>query len=155
MTALLNHDLAGASREAGVALTEFFVTEDARWVWQYRLDQLAANPACAGWITQIVVDEPGGDVVGYAGFHGPPDGAGMVELGYSVVPEHRRQGYARAILTAFLDRATAEPLVRKLRVTIRPDNTASLATISGFGFEKVGEQWDERDGREIVFELPV
>lgn len=40
-------------------------------------------------------------------------------------------------------------------MTIGPENTASLATISGFGFVEVGEQWDEVDGLELIFEVPV
>jgi hypothetical protein len=40
-----------------------------------------------------------------------------------------------------------------VRVTISPDNAASLATIAGFGFVRVGEQWDEQDGLEIIFEV--
>ncbi|MFB7934040.1 GNAT family N-acetyltransferase [Streptomyces sp. NPDC056039] len=155
MAALLKDDLAQAGAEAGVPLTEYFVTDRAKWVWRYRLNQLASDPGCAGWLTQIVVAEPEGAVVGYAGFHGPPDEAGMVELGYSVVPVHRRQGCARAILTALLRRAASEASVRIVRATISPDNTASLATISGFGFVEVGEQWDEEDGLELVFEVPV
>ncbi|MEW2404161.1 GNAT family N-acetyltransferase [Streptomyces sp. NPDC046862] len=155
MTALLNDDLAQASAEAGVALTEYFVTDTAKWVWRYRVNQLTSDPGCAGWLTQIVVADPEGAVVGYAGFHGPPDEAGMVEIGYSVVSGYRRQGYARAILTALMHRAVAEARVRTLRVTISPDNTASLATISGFGFAEVGEQWDEKDGLELIFEIPV
>ncbi|WP_215911531.1 GNAT family N-acetyltransferase [Streptomyces coffeae] len=155
MIALLKDDLARASAEAGVALTEYFVTDTAKWVWQYRVNQLASDPACAGWLTQIVVAEPEGAVVGHAGFHGPPDEAGMVELGYSVVPVYRRQGYARAMLTALVHRAAAEARARTVRVTISPDNTASLATISGFGFVEVGEQWDEEDGLELIFEVPV
>lgn len=86
MTALLNDDLVQASAEAGVALTEYFVTDTAKWVWQYRVNQLTSDPGCAEWLTQTVVAEPEGAVVGYAGFHGPPDEAGMVELGYSVAP---------------------------------------------------------------------
>ncbi|WP_030991733.1 GNAT family N-acetyltransferase [Streptomyces sp. NRRL S-1813] len=155
MTALLNDDLAQASAEAGVALTEYFVTDTAKWVWQYRVNQLTADPGCAGWLTQTVVAEPEGAVVGYAGFHGPPDEAGMVELGYSVAPVHRRQGYARAMLTELVRRSVAEAGVRTVRVTVSPDNAASLATISGFGFVEVGEQWDEEDGLETVFEVPV
>ncbi|WP_414505879.1 GNAT family N-acetyltransferase [Streptomyces sp. NEAU-L66] len=155
MVALLEDDLARASAEAGVALTEYFVTDRAKWVWQYRVNQLTSDPGCAGWLTQMVVAEPEGVVVGYAGFHGPPDEAGMVELGYSVNPVHRRQGYARAILTALVRRAVAEARVRTVRVTISPDNTASLATISGFGFAEAGEQWDEEDGLELIFEVPV
>ncbi|MFE6365457.1 hypothetical protein ACFVP3_36360 [Streptomyces sp. NPDC057806] len=42
-----------------------------------------------------------------------------------------------------------------MRATISPDNLASLATISGFGFVEVGEQWDEVDGLELVFEVPA
>ncbi|WP_159475880.1 GNAT family N-acetyltransferase [Streptomyces caniferus] len=155
MTALLNDDLTRASAEAGVALTEYFVTDRAKWVWQYRVNQLTSDPGCAGWLTHAVVAEPEGAVVGYAGFHGPPDEAGMVELGYSVAPAHRRQGYARAMLTELVRRSVAEPGVRTVRVTISPDNTASLATISGFGFVEVGEQWDEEDGLETIFEVPV
>ncbi|MDX3237622.1 GNAT family N-acetyltransferase [Streptomyces sp. ME03-5709C] len=155
MTALLDDDLARAGAEAGVALTDYFLTDQAKWVWRYRVGQLASDPGSAGWLTRAVVAEPEGVVVGYAGFHGPPDGTGMVEIGYSVAPGHRRQGYARAMLTELLRRAAAEPAVKTARVTISPGNTASLATISGFGFVEVGEQWDEVDGLELVFEAPV
>ncbi|MEU2855109.1 GNAT family N-acetyltransferase [Streptomyces syringium] len=153
MTALLDDDLARASAEAGVALTEYFLTDRAKWVWRYRIDQLASDPDSAGWLPQAVTAGPKGTVVGYAGFHGPPDEAGMVEIGYSVDPDHRRQGYARAMLAALLERTVTEARVRTARVTISPDNAASLATVSGFGFKEVGEQWDEEDGLELIFEL--
>jgi len=42
-----------------------------------------------------------------------------------------------------------------VRASIRPDNVASLATINGFGFRKVGEQWDPEDGLEFVFQRPA
>ena len=32
---------------------------------------------------------------------------------------------------------------------------ASLATPRPFGFEPVGEQWDEEDGLELLFERPA
>lgn len=75
-----------------------------------------------------------------------------MEVAYSVDPRYRRQGYARAMLRALLRRAASEPEVRTVRATIRPDNVASLATIAGFGFIEVGEQWDDVDGLEIIFE---
>jgi RimJ/RimL family protein N-acetyltransferase len=102
-----------------------------------------------------VVAEPDGVVVGHAGYHGPPDEAGMVEVGYTVDPAYRRQGYAKAILAALLERAAAEPDVRTVRASISPSNAASLATIAGFGFLEVGEQWDEEDGLELLFERPA
>ncbi|MEU7642317.1 GNAT family N-acetyltransferase, partial [Streptomyces sp. NPDC039016] len=90
-----------------------------------------------------------------AGFHGPPDEVGMVGIGYSVAPGFRRQGYARSTLIELLRRTAAETAVTTVRATISPDNVASLATISGFGFVEVGEQWDEEDGLELVFEVPA
>ncbi|UQI46298.1 GNAT family N-acetyltransferase [Streptomyces sp. HU2014] len=155
MTALLDDDLDRAGAEVGVTLPEYFVTDEAKWVWQYRIGQLTSGPGSAGWLTRAVVAEPEGHVVGYAGFHGPPDEAGMVEIGYSVAPGHRRQGYARSMLAGLVRRAVADDRVRTVRVTISPDNAASLATIAGFGFTEVGEQWDERDGLEIIFETPA
>ncbi|MFI1972584.1 GNAT family N-acetyltransferase [Streptomyces cinnamoneus] len=155
LRALADGDLAGGSAEAGVALDEHFVGDRARRIFGYRADQLAENPSVAPWIARAAVSEPDGTVVGDAGFHGPPDEAGMVEVGYTVVPGYRRQGYARAMLTALLVRAATEPGVRTVRATIRSDNHASMATIAGFGFTRVGEQGDERDGLEIVFEVPA
>jgi RimJ/RimL family protein N-acetyltransferase len=155
MSALLDGDLAGASAVAGVTLTQYFLTDRARWLWRYRLNQLASDPAGAPWFVRVAVAEPGGMVVGHAGFHGPPDEAGMVEIGYSVDPAHRRRGYARASVTELLRRADAEPGVKVVRASISPDNVASLATIAGFGFEAAGEQWDERDGPELIFERPT
>jgi len=57
------------------------------------------------------------------------------------------------MLRELLRRAAAEPSVRTVRATINPGNVASLATIAGFGFAEVGEQWDEQDGRELIFEV--
>jgi L-amino acid N-acyltransferase YncA len=45
--------------------------------------------------------------------------------------------------------------VRTARVTISPENHASYRLASQFGFVEVGEQWDEEDGLEVVYETPV
>ena len=76
----------------------------------------------------------------------------MVEIGYSVAPEFRRRGYARAMLVELLRRAREEPEAVTVRASIRPDNVASRATIAGFGFAQVGEQWDKIDGLELLYE---
>ncbi|WP_243713213.1 GNAT family protein [Actinomadura sp. 6K520] len=155
MTALLNNDLTTASTTAGVRLTGYFVTDEAKALWRFRLDQLAREPEHARWIVRAAVAEPEGVVVGHAGFQGAPTADGRVEVAYSVDPAHRRRGYARAMLAALLARAAAEPSVTTVRASISPDNAASLATIAGHGFVHVGEQWDERDGRELLFDRPA
>lgn len=153
LEALVAGDLATASVHAGFPLSEFLVAEN--WLWEIRLDQVRLDPASAEWIARAAVAEPDGVVVGHGGFHGPPDADGMVEVAYSVDPAHRRRGYGRAILAALLERADADPRVTAVRASIRPDNAASLATIAGFGFEKIGEQLDPVDGLENVYLRPV
>lgn len=155
MAALVAEDLAAASAEAGVELPPYFIGEDALWLWQLRHDQVLLDPTSGEWVARAVLAEPDDVVVGFAGYHGPPDENGIVEIGYTVLPEHRRKGYARAMLRALIRRAVVEPEVNVVRVTISPDNIASLATIAGIGFMFMGEQWDEEDGRELIFELPA
>jgi RimJ/RimL family protein N-acetyltransferase len=150
MEALVDGDLATASRLAGVPLTTYLVDES--WLWRIRLEQVASDPASLEWIARAAVDAATGDVVGHVGFHGPPDERGMVEVAYSVDPRHRRRGYGTAMLRTALEWAVDSGEVRVVRASISPVNDASLATLRPFGFEHVGEQWDDEDGRELLFE---
>jgi len=153
LTALIDGDLAAASAAAGIELSPYLVDEN--WLWRIRLEQIRQDPASADWIARAAVAEPGGVVVGHGGFHGPPDAHGVVEVAYSVDPAHRRRGHARAMLRELLRRADEDPQVSAVRASIRPDNVASRATIAGFGFRKIGEQWDLEDGLEDVFLRPA
>ncbi|MGH3403583.1 MAG: GNAT family N-acetyltransferase [Streptosporangiaceae bacterium] len=151
--ALASGDLAAANAVSPVPLSEYFVGPDWRGTWRMRSEQVEQHPACAAWVTGVIWDEQQQVAVGRAGYHGPPDQSGMVEIGYAVDPVYRRRGYARAALEILLQRAAEEPDVRTVRVTIRPDNVASHALTSRYGFTKVGEQWDEEDGLEIIYEV--
>jgi L-amino acid N-acyltransferase YncA len=42
--------------------------------------------------------------------------------------------------------------ITRFLASISPDNQASLNLTAGFGFRQVGEQMDEIDGLELVFE---
>ncbi|MEV6302079.1 GNAT family N-acetyltransferase [Actinoplanes sp. NPDC051861] len=149
LAALVDGDLDAASTAAGHPLTPYLVDEN--WLWRIRLDDIAGNPQAADWIARAAIAEPDGIVVGHGGFHGPPDADGVVEVAYSVDPALRRRGYARAMLGELLRRADEDPAVTAVRASIRPDNVGSRATIAGFGFKKVGEQWDQEDGLEDVY----
>jgi RimJ/RimL family protein N-acetyltransferase len=151
--ALADGDLAVANSVSPVPLTQYFVNPGWRGTWRMRSEQVDRDPASAAWVTGVIWDEHEQLAVGRAGYHGPPDDAGMVEIGYSVDPGYRRRGYARAALEALLQRAALEPEVRVVRVSISPDNTASYALASQYGFAKTGEQWDEEDGLEIIYEV--
>jgi ribosomal-protein-alanine N-acetyltransferase len=152
---LVAGDLAGARDAAGVELPAEFL--DDTWLWTLRLGQLIGEPGCAPWLVRAVVladGEAAGTVVGHAGFHGPPDPRGMVEVGYRITPEHRRHGHARAALGELLAYARAQG-AKVARASIDPGNAASLALVGAYGFTRIGEQVDEVDGLELVFERQI
>ncbi|MFD1827330.1 MULTISPECIES: GNAT family N-acetyltransferase [Mumia] len=155
ISALADGDLDAANATSPVPLTEPFVSETFRAVWRMRARQVVDDPASAEWVTGVIWDEDAEVAVGRAGFHGPPDTDGMVEIGYEVDPSYRRRGFARAALTALIARADADPTVAVVRVTIAPDNTPSRDLALPFGFVHVGEQWDKEDGLELVYERPA
>ncbi|MGW4094448.1 GNAT family N-acetyltransferase [Nocardia sp. NPDC004750] len=151
--ALAEGDLAAANTASPVPLTVHFAGPDWRRLWRMRSAQVQKEPASAGWVTGVIWDEQEQLAVGRAGFHGLPDGSGMVEIGYAVNPGYRRRGYARAALESLLRRAAREPRVTTVRVSISPDNLASYRLASQYGFVEVGQQCDDEDGLEIIYEV--
>ena len=151
LAALIRGDLDAASARAGVPLTPYLL--DQAWLWRIRHEQIQEDPEAADWIARAALVD--GKVVGHVGFHGPPDETGMVEVAYSVDPLCRRQGHARRLLATALVWAASEPRVHVVRASISPTNVASLATIRPFGFAHVGEQWDDEDGLELIYERPT
>ena len=155
LRALADGDLAAANLAARISLGAVFISADWRRTWRRRALQVETDPASAVWITRAIVDTNRAIAVGRAGFHGPPDADGAVEVGYAVDPAFRRQGYARAALAALLRWAKDDPSIRTVRASISPDNLASRALVDQYGFVAVGEQIDDEDGLEIIFELDI
>jgi RimJ/RimL family protein N-acetyltransferase len=154
LAALADGDLDSANLSSPVPLTPIFIDPDWRRTWRYRAVQVVDDPSSGEWVTGVIWDAEAEVVVGRAGFHGPPDDNGMVEVGYSVDPAYRRRGYARAALAAMLERAAGDPAIQVVRASVSPGNVASLGLVASFGFVQVGEQWDDDDGLEILYERP-
>lgn len=120
----------------------------------FRIPQVAKDPSVNPWLIRLAVRrEPAPVIVGLGNFHDRPDENGMVEIGYSVLPRHRGQGFATEIAMTMWAFAATHPDVRVLRATVSPDNAASLRIIESAGFVEVGEQDDPEDGLEMIFEL--
>ena len=154
MRALLARDLVAAELEIGASIPEGFPDHLDHFL-RYRLAQLDADPTILRWLARaMVLTDAAGvrRVIGTIGFHGAPDEQGRLEVGYRIEPEYRRRGYTREAVRAMFDWAAAEEGVHRFVASIRPDNEASLGLAAGFGFVQVGEQMDEIDGLELVFE---
>ena len=154
MEALGRRDVDAASREIGASVPEWMADELQNFL-RMRLVQLSRDPAIRVWLgrAMVLTDESDkGRVIGSIGFHGPPDDQGRLEVGYSVDPPYRRQGYAREAIRAMFDWAHREHGIETFVASIAPDNEPSLRLARQFGFVQVGEQMDEIDGLEYVFE---
>ncbi len=152
--ALLAGRRAGAETEAGLKLADGWPDEhDSRFL-RLRLEQIRQNPESQQWLVRaMVLRGPERLMIGHVGFHGPPETVGRAEMGYTVMPEFRRRGYAIEAATALMEWASQEHGTKRFFVSISPENGPSLAMAAKMGFTKIGEQTDEEDGLEFVFEL--
>lgn len=154
MRALGDGDLEAAEREVGASVPDD-MPEDLSAFLGFRIPTLEADPTVRKWLGRSMIRTgQSGEraVIGTIGFHGPPDDDGRVEIGYRIEPAHRRQGLTTEAVAALLAWAETEG-IHRFRASVAPDNVASRAIVRSFGFRHVGEQIDEIDGLELVFEL--
>jgi [ribosomal protein S5]-alanine N-acetyltransferase len=77
----------------------------------------------------------------------------MAEIGLGIEPAFQGKGYAKESLQAMWRWAVSFPEVRTLRYTVSPDNLPSIAVIKYFDFDYKGQQMDEIDGPENIYEM--
>lgn len=154
MEALQRRDVDAASSELD-AEVPVWMADELQDFLNYRLRQLKTDSSIREWLGRaIVFTEPDGSrhAVGSVGFHGPPDAEGRLEVGYSVDPRYRRRGFAREAVRALFDWAHERYGISRFVASVGPWNEASLNLIRQLGFHQIGEQMDEIDGLELVFE---
>jgi len=150
--------LAGRRAEAediaGLKLPDAWPDEHDERFLRLRLGEMLERPETRQWLARAMVlrseDRP---MTGHIGFHGPPEVVGRAEFGYTVFPPFRRRGFAREAALALMGWAQREHSIKQFFVSISPENEPSLALAVALGFVQVGEQMDEEDGLEYVFEL--
>ena len=154
LEALLAGDLVRASESQGTELPAEILESVDDFFLQVQLERMTKNPAGRGWCARLMVGRTGGEVVGHCGFHGPPEDVGRAEIGYTVLPSHRGQGYATEAAAALVEYAGARK-AGTVFATVAPANAPSLRIVEKLGFVQTGVQIDEIDGEELVFELTV
>jgi RimJ/RimL family protein N-acetyltransferase len=79
----------------------------------------------------------------------------MIEIGFGISQACRNNGFGTEALLGMWSWVITQPGVKTLRYTVSPSNLPSMAIISKFGFSHVGQQLDEEDGPEEIFEMSV
>lgn len=103
--------------------------------FQHTVDQLAKGSAQARWWLHLVVLNEGRVLIGAVGYKGPPSPDGTVELGYGIVKDYQRKGYASEAVRGLVSRAFAVPEVRRVIAETPPLHTASIGVLKKCGFE--------------------
>ena len=119
----------------------------------WRVPQVKSDPSLNKWFVRFIVLQESREVIGSTSFHGAPDSEGMIEIGLGIEPAFQGKGYAKESLQAMWRWAVGFPGVKTLRYTVSPDNLPSIAVINFFGFELKGQQMDEIDGPEDIYEM--
>ena len=119
----------------------------------WRVPEVKANPALNKWFVRFIVTKDSREIIGSTSFHGAPDEQGMLEIGLGIEEPFQNQGFAKESLLGMWRWAITFPEVRALRYTVSPDNLPSISVIKHFGFELKGQQLDEIDGPENIYEM--
>lgn len=95
-----------------------------------------------GWYGWYALSPDGGSgprtLLGAGGYFGPPDADGTVEVGYSVLPEWQRRGYASEIVKLLAAHAFTFSQVNRILAHTAKDNSASIKVLVRSGFHPDG-----------------
>lgn len=119
----------------------------------WRVPQVKVDPSVNKWFVRFIVLKETKEIIGSTSFHGVPDSEGMMEIGLGIEEAFRGKGYAKEALKGMWSWACTFPEVKTLRYTVSPDNLPSIAVINYFGFEYKGQQMDDIDGPENIYEM--
>lgn len=122
---------------------------------RHRIPRVNANPEFAEIGLVLAIEKTTRELIGSAGFHDFPDDNGMIEIGFGIVPEKQNQGYGRELLHGMWHMISARSDVKILRYTVSPTNAPSMHIIHTLRFDLVGEQMDDVDGLELIYEMPI
>jgi len=144
--ALPDRDVAGKVVDATVP--EGFPDEELAGLLPLYRRWLQEDPGVLGFGPWLVVTRDGRELIGSAGFLGRPGEDGTIELGYSIVPDHRSRGFASEAAGALVEWALSQPGVDRVVAGCDPSNAASIRVLERSGMWPRGT----RDG-ELFWEV--
>jgi ribosomal-protein-alanine N-acetyltransferase len=113
----------------------------------FTLNYLKENPDAAGWGTWYFLlpgrAEERPRAIGIGGFKGKPSREGMVEIGYSVMPDHQRLGFASEAAAGLMGWAFSHPEVLLVTAETLPALEASIRVLQNNGFHLLGRGSEE------------
>jgi len=125
----------------GVLVPETWPPDNLRDVLDYIYGFYKEHPEWEGWLTwyAVRIDNDYPILCGSIGFKGPPNKQGIVEIGYSVLPEFQGQGIATEMVAAIVQWAKQQPQVKRIEAETNTYNEASARVLETNNFTYAGE----------------
>ena len=127
------------------------LNDEASRAWMIHI--LHRDPPPGPWAMYYFLLRREGELplaIGNGGYKGPPSPDGTVEIGYSVVEQHQRRGYAAEAAAGLVRRAFEDPAVNRVVAETFPHLEGSIGVLRRVGFTRVGEG---SEPGTILFEL--
>ena len=108
---------------------------------EFVLRGMVEGEAPSAWWLYFVILRHAPDgrmLIGSVGYKGPPSD-GMVEVGYGIVRDQHRQGYASEAVRGLLARAFGTPDVTRVTAETYPELVGSLGVLRRCGFRFIGD----------------
>ena len=104
---------------------------------------MESNPNADGWVTWyfILPNAEGGRriAIGNGGFKGKPSADGTVEVGYSIMEDYQRNGYATEAVGALINWAFSHPEVTRVIAETYPVLKPSMRVMEKNGLVYAGD----------------
>ena len=131
----------------GIAVPDAWPGADMLEALPHFIEAMEQDPLGRVW-DGIILNKADRVAIGGIGFHGPPDEAGMVEIGYNIIPAYEGQGYATEMARRVIDWAFQMPGIERITVQCLDDNIDSIRVL-----EKVGMHRFPPEGQMLKWEL--
>jgi ribosomal-protein-alanine N-acetyltransferase len=145
-TAAMN-DRAKLVEMLGVYVPEHWPGPDLAEALPFFVENMEKAPSEPVW-DWIAIHRLDQGVIGGIGFMGGPDEDGVVEVGYDVVPEYRKQGYATEMARSLVAWVFQETTIKVVTASCLNDNIGSIKVL-----ENAGMRYSEQDGNMLKWEI--
>lgn len=116
------------ARMLGVSVPDSWPSPDFAEMLPLLIAEKEKHPATSPW-DGLIIHKEDQKVIGDMGFKGPPDAARRVEIGYSIIPEYRNQGYATELSCHMIVRAWLQPGVTSVVAGHLDDHFGSVKVL--------------------------
>lgn len=135
------HDHEELARILSATVPENWPPESTVDALPFFLSCVESSPDQVGWFGWYAMttktDETTSILVGGGGFMGPPEG-GAVQMGYSVIEQYNRKGFATEMVGGLVNWAFAHPECTVVSAETEWANPSSVRVLEKNGFTRVG-----------------